>query len=332
MNAVIECNTSNNLLYCAHIQMSILDRLLNTSPERIAAIPSKGRFAPSPSGRMHLGNIYAALMSYISAKANGGSWLLRIEDIDTQRSRRKWADMIMSDLDWLGLGWDEGPVYQSERTEVYEGALKDLSDMGLVYPCTCTRAELMASRAPHATDGHIPYAGRCRPMSPCFGAGLLPATLRVMVPPYPSGHAFPSSPDVVVRFDDRICGPQEVDLSANFGDFVLRRRDGSWAYQLAVAVDDAMMGVTEVVRGDDLLLSTAPQRYLTSLLGLVSPQSYAHLPLLKNADGLRLSKRDGAMSMEYLRASYGPSEVVAMVCQAASVDSEEMLSLLRAYA
>lgn len=313
-------------------QMSILDRLLNPGPNPVASIRCKGRFAPSPSGRMHLGNIYAAIMSYVSAKARGGSWLLRIEDIDTQRSRREWADMIMSDLDWLGLRWDEGPVYQSDRTEIYEEALRRLSDMGLVYPCTCTRAELMASRAPHATDGHVPYTGRCRPASPCFGASKMSATLRIMVPPYPCDDAFPHSSDGIVEFDDRICGSQRVGLSGSFGDFVLRRRDGSWAYQLAVAVDDAMMGVTEVVRGDDLLLSTAPQRYLTSLLGLDAPESYAHLPLLKNADGQRLSKRDGSMSMEYLRSLYTPSDVVAMVCRAASVDPDEMLSLLRSFA
>ena len=283
----------------------------------------KGRFAPSPSGRMHLGNVYAALMSYVSAKAKGGSWLLRIEDIDRQRSRQMWADMIMSDLDWLGLGWDEGPIYQSARDDAYMSYLERLAGMGLVYPCVCTRADLMASRAPHASDGHVAYSGRCRPSTPCYGAVAAEANLRLMVPPCPGG---PDSDEV--SFDDLICGRQNVALSCYFGDFVLRRKGGDWAYQFAVAVDDADMGVTEVVRGDDLLMSTAPQRYVMSLLELPEPVVYAHLPLLKNSDGVRLSKRDGALSMEWLRANCSPRDVIVAVCRAAAVNPEEMLSVL----
>lgn len=303
----------------------MLDILCN--PAKVSGSkPWKGRFAPSPSGRMHLGNVYAALMSYVSARAVGGTWLLRIEDIDTQRSRRGWADMIMSDLDWLGLGWDEGPVYQSDRFDVYHDCLERLSAMGLVYPCICTRAELMASRAPHASDGHVAYSGRCRPSAPRYDACGLDATLRLMVPPYPEGVGAACSP--VVEFDDLLCGHHSVELAGYFGDFVLRRRDGAWAYQLAVAVDDAMMGVTEIVRGDDLLMSTAPQRYVASLLGLEHPPVCAHLPLLVNEAGVRLSKRDGSLSMEYLRAASTPRDVVAAVCRAASVDTDRMLALL----
>ncbi len=303
----------------------MLDVLCN--PAKVSGNkPWKGRFAPSPSGRMHLGNVYAALMSYVSAKSVGGTWLLRIEDIDTQRSRRGWADMIMSDLDWLGLGWDEGPVYQSDRFDIYRDCLRRLSAMGLVYPCVCTRAELMASRAPHASDGHVAYSGRCRPSAPRYDADSLEATLRLMVPPYPEGVGGACSP--VVEFDDLLCGHCRVELAGYFGDFVLRRRDGAWAYQLAVAVDDAMMGVTEIVRGDDLLMSTAPQRYLTDLLGLGLPSVYAHLPLLVNGGGVRLSKRDGALSMEYMRAGSTPRDVIVAVCRAASVDPDRMLALL----
>ena len=201
--------------------------------------------------------------------------------------------------------------------------MERLAGMGRVYPCVCTRADLMASRAPHASDGHVAYPGRCRPSVPCYDAVNTEANLRLMVTPCPGGPACD-----VVSFDDLICGPQNVALSGYFGDFVLRRKGGDWAYQFAVAVDDADMGVTDVVRGDDLLMSTAPQIYVMSLLGLSRPAMYAHLPLLKNSDGVRLSKRDGAMSMEWLRANCSPCDVIAAVCNAAGLNPDEMLSML----
>lgn len=304
----------------------MLDRLCTPSPTGAAVAP-RGRFAPSPTGRMHLGNVYAALMSYLSAKAKGGSWLLRIEDIDPQRSRRQWAELIMSDLDWLGLGWDEGPVYQSERGEIYRDCLGRLSAMGVLYPCTCTRAGLLASRAPHASDGHVAYSGRCRPAAPLRDAAGLEATLRLMVPPYPQWLGTSGAPSVI-EFCDRLCGPQRVVLAEYCGDFVVRRRDGAWAYQLAVAVDDGLMGVTEVVRGDDLLLSTAPQRYVATLLGLPLPTDYAHLPLLRRDDGVRLSKRDGSLSMEWLRSHSTPRDVLVAVARAAALDPDKLLAVV----
>lgn len=309
----------------------MLDQLLTSTPGG-GRVPVRGRFAPSPTGRMHLGNVYAALMSYLSAKSRGGSWLLRIEDIDRQRSRRQWEALILSDLEWLGLGWDGEPARQSERTDIYRDCLARLSAAGLLYPCTCTRAGLLAARAPHAADGHVAYTGRCRPAAPMYGAAAMEATLRLLVPPYPQWLSSPPTAAATVEFCDRICGPQRVALADYCGDFVVRRRDGDWAYQLAVAVDDGLMGVSEVVRGDDLLLSTAPQRYVASLLGIGSPVAYAHLPLLRNAAGDRLSKRDGSLSMEWLRSHISPRDVVAAIARAAAEDPDRLLALYERYA
>ena len=284
---------------------------------------AKGRFAPSPTGRMHLGNVYAAFLSYLSARSRGGSWLLRIEDIDPGRSRQEWARWIMDDLQWLGLDWDEGPYYQSRRGDIYAGALDALARRGLVYPCRCTRQELRATQAPHQSDGRSVYGGRCRPAG--AGPSVAPPgeTLRLRVPPAPGVEA---SADEQC-FDDALCGPQCVRLSRDWGDFVVRRRDGAWAYQLAVAVDDALMGVTEVVRGDDLLHSTAAQRYVQGLLGLVPPRRYVHLPLLLGADGRRLAKRDAGLAMDSLRARMAPADVLARICRLAGLDADRALAL-----
>lgn len=269
-----------------------------------------GRFAPSPTGRMHLGNVYAALMSYRSVKERGGKWILRIEDLDPGRSRAEYARQLEDDLHWLGLEWDEGgvdglgphgPYCQSLRGEIYAEHLRRLQGLGLTYACTCTRAEIMATQAPHQSDGRVIYGGRCRPATmPCFAAepeGRHATRLWV--------------PDREVRFTDRNFGPQSVNLARDCGDFVLRRSDGAWAYQLAVVVDDALMGVTEVVRGADLLLSTAQQIYLYELLGYPVPE-FAHIPLKTNASGQRLAKRDTSLSMAELRKRYTPAEVIAM--------------------
>lgn len=281
---------------------------------------ARGRFAPSPTGRMHLGNVCAALVSWLSVKIKGGKWILRIEDIDSQRSREQYARLIEDDLDWLGLDWDEGgydesgsfgPFRQSLRTEYYEEVLESLRSKGLVYDCRCTRAELRAASAPHADDGRVLYSGRCRPQSVADNwnrlcEGLPPLTLP---DDFGRGAARIYAPDLDICFDDMICGPQSFNLAKECGDFVLRRRDGEWAYQLAVVADDVAMGITEIVRGEDLLLSAAQQIYLMRLLGAQSPQ-YAHFPLLRNAAGQRLSKRDGAMSLEELRTTQTPSQII----------------------
>ena len=279
-----------------------------------------GRFAPSPTGRMHLGNVFAALVSWLSARKDGGKWILRIEDLDPQRSRIDYACQIEDDLEWLGLDWDEGgvdsngqngPYCQSLRGDIYKDALKKLQATGLTYPCYCTRADIMATQAPHESDGRVVYAGTCRPsrLGGTFNenpAGKPERAVRLMVT------------DRDISFTDRLYGDQTVNLAEHCGDFVLRRADGAWAYQLAVVVDDALMGVTEVVRGSDLLLSSAQQIYLYELLGYPVPQ-FAHVPLLCNKAGQRLSKRDSSLSMEELRKEYTPSHLIGQLAYIAGI-------------
>lgn len=277
----------------------------------------KGRFAPSPSGRMHLGNIYTALLSWLSARSQGGKWILRIEDLDPQRSKLEFARLIEDDLHWLGLDWDEGgldamtpngPYLQSRRFDIYEQYLRQMKESGLCYTCTCTRADILATQAPHESDGRVVYKGTCRPSvlpSP-YREG--PGAVRLFVP------------DQTISFHDRICGRQSVNLKEHCGDFILRRADGAWAYQLAVVVDDALMGVTEVVRGCDLLLSAAQQIYLYRLLGFEPPE-FAHLPLVCNDARQRLSKRDQSMSMEFLRSRFSPEMILGMAAAKANLIS-----------
>ena len=226
-----------------------------------------GRFAPSPSGRLHLGNLLCALLVWLSARQKDGRVLLRVEDLDTARCPRRYSEQMERDLQWLGLDWDigpgrdngTGPYYQSQRTEIYQAALETLREKGLVYPCFCTRAELHAASAPHREDGQVVYAGTCRRLTAAEIAekskNRAPA-LRLITPEEHWG------------FTDGHMGRYEENLAADCGDFLLRRSDGMFAYQLAVVVDDAAMGVTEVVRGADLLDSTPRQLYLYHLLGL----------------------------------------------------------------
>lgn len=268
-----------------------------------------GRFAPSPSGRMHLGNVMSALLCWLSARSAGGRLVLRIEDIDPERSRDEYARFIIEDLRFLGLDWDEGegaggahgPYRQSGRTLVYEEALRRLDAMGLLYPCFCSRAELHdVTRAPHASDGRLIYGGRCRNLNVQERAELSARrrpSLRLRVP------------DETIRFVDGLCGPQAQNLREECGDFIVRRSDGAFAYQLAVVVDDIAMGVTQVVRGRDLLDSTPRQIYLYRLLG-ARPPAYYHVPLLLAPDGRRLSKRERDLDMGALRARYGAEEIL----------------------
>lgn len=267
----------------------------------------KGRFAPSPTGRMHLGNVFSALLSWLSAKSQGGTWLLRIEDIDPQRSKQEYAELIMDDLHWLGLDWDEGPYYQSERGDIYEHYLKQLTDNGLTYPCYCTRADILATQAPHESDGRVVYKGTCRNLAPGVKTG--PAAIRMKVPSEGKG---------ILSFTDGHYGMQTIDLTTHCGDFIVRRKDGAWAYQLAVVVDDALMGINEVVRGCDLLLSSPQQIYLAQQLGFAPPH-FTHLPLLCNKQGQRLSKRDQSLDMAALRTSNTPEEIIGMLAHAAGL-------------
>lgn len=274
---------------------------------------------------MHLGNIYTALLSWLSVKSRGGKWILRIEDLDPQRSKMEFARQIEDDLLWLGLEWDEGglagigphgPYVQSQRHNLYEEALERLKATGLCYPCICSRADILATQAPHESDGRVVYKGTCRPsVMPSTFRELPRAAVRLMVP------------DENITFYDLIKGKQTVNLARHCGDFIVRRGDGAWSYQLAVVVDDALMGVTEVMRGDDLLLSAAQQIYLYRLLGYTPPE-FAHLPLICNEDGRRLSKRDKSLSMEYLRANHSPEEILGIVAhRAALIPSPHPVSL-----
>ena len=264
--------------------------------EPVAESTVIGRFAPTPSGRMHLGNVFSCLMAWLSARSAGGRIVLRIEDLDPRAQDKAVADRLMADLEWLGLEWDEGPYWQSERTDIYEEAIRRLDDSGLTYPCFCTRAELHAATAPHASDGTYLYAGTCRDLTPeqiaersCRRA---PATrLRVPDEDDPAG---------TIEFCDLAYGPQKEVLARECGDFLVRRSDGVFAYQLAVVVDDGLMGVNQVVRGRDLLGSSARQIYLARLLGLAAP-TYGHVPLLTAPDGRRLSKRDQDLDLGALR-------------------------------
>ena len=267
-----------------------------------------GRFAPSPSGRLHLGNLLCALLVWLSARQKGGRVLLRVEDLDTARCPRRYAAQMEADLRWLGLDWDigpgkeagTGPYYQSERTAIYQAALEKLQGMGLVYPCFCTRAELHAASAPHREDGQVVYAGTCRRLTTAEIAEKSkkrPPALRLTVPEETWG------------FTDGHMGRYEENLAADCGDFLLRRSDGMFAYQLAVVVDDAAMGITEVVRGADLLSSTPRQLLLYELLGWEAPEFF-HFPLLLSPDGRRLSKRDGDLGLASLRERYTPEEIV----------------------
>lgn len=266
-----------------------------------------GRFAPSPTGRMHLGNVFSALLSWLSARAQGGTWLLRIEDIDPQRSRHEYADMLMDDLQWLGLEWDGEPCWQSRRGDIYARYLQQLTDAGLIYPCYCTRADILATQAPHESDGRVVYKGTCRNLPP--GSRKGPAALRMKVPDEGRG---------IVTFTDGHYGTHTVDLTTQCGDFIVRRKDGAWAYQLAVVVDDALMGINEVVRGRDLLLSSPQQIYLAQQLGFTPPR-FTHLPLLCNTAGQRLSKRDKSLDMGCLRQRFTPNQIIGLLAHAAGL-------------
>ena len=269
----------------------------------------RGRFAPSPSGRMHLGNLFCALLSWLSVKSRGGEWILRIEDLDTARCRPDYARQVEEDLRWLGLAWDEGgsaggpdaPYFQSERTALYEAALARLRGMGLVYPCFCTRAQLHAVSAPHREDGLTVYPGTCR--------GLTAEDIARREAAGRKGALRLRVPEETVTFTDGHLGEVTEYLPTDCGDFLLRRSDGLFADLLAVVVDDAAMGVTEVVRGADLLCSTPRQLLLYALLGWKAPEFF-HFPLLLSPDGRRLSKRDGDLGLAALRERYTPEEIV----------------------
>ena len=245
---------------------------------------------------MHLGNVFSALVAWLSARAAGGSMVLRIEDLDPRAQHPGVAQTLIEDLAWLGLTWDEGPYWQSERADVYAEALARLDAAGLLYPCFCTRADLRAASAPHASDGALVYPGTCRGLSAeevARRSAVRPPSVRLRVPDA-------DDPAGTIEFVDLAYGPHRENLARDCGDFLVRRSDGVVAYQLAVVVDDALMGVTQVVRGHDLLPSCARQTYVARLLGWEPPR-YGHVPLLVAPDGRRLAKRDQDLDLGALR-------------------------------
>ena len=253
-----------------------------------------GRFAPTPSGRMHLGNVFAALIAWLSVKSRGGHMVLRMEDLDTLRTSNAFAEVLRSDLQWLGLDWDAETAPQSQRSAVYDRYFEKLMDEKLLYPCYCTRSQLHSVNAPHRSDGTYVYPGTCRNRTDTPDK---PHSWRVQVP------------DRVWALDDLLQGHYQENLATDCGDFVVRRADGVYVYQLAVTVDDGEAGVTEVVRGVDLLSSAPRQMYLQELFGFSHP-TYGHVPLLLAPDGRRLSKRDKDLDLGQLRQWLKPEELI----------------------
>ena len=257
-----------------------------------------GRFAPTPSGRMHLGNVFAALIAWLSVRSRSGALILRMEDLDALRTSEEFARTLRQDLLWLGLDWDQETEPQSQRSPIYDRYFSQLEELGLLYPCYCTRSTLHSVNAPHLSDGTYVYPGTCRNLTDsekaCFDRA---PSWRVKVP------------DLDIRLTDLCQGAFQQNLSSDCGDFVVRRADGVYVYQLAVTVDDGEAGVTEVVRGVDLLGSAPRQMYLQELFGFTQP-IYGHVPLLVAPDGRRLSKRDKDLDMGTLRLHKKPEEII----------------------
>jgi len=245
--------------------------------------PYRGRFAPSPTGPLHFGSMVAAVGSFLQAKSRGGEWLVRMENLDPPREVPGAADDILRTLEAFGLSWDGAVMYQSRRHGAYEAALKMLERLDVIYPCACSRREI-ADSSVNGVDGPV-YPGTCRVGLP---KGRAPRAWRVRV----NGRA--------IEFVDAVQGRVVRDLAADFGDFVVRRADGYFAYQLAVVVDDAEQGITEIVRGADLIESTPRQMHLQDLLGLPTPE-YLHLPVALNAQGEKLSKQTFAAATDAAR-------------------------------
>lgn len=286
-------------------------------PDSQTNAPAVGRFAPTPSGELHAGNLLCALLSYLSVKRKGGKYIVRIEDLDTVRTPRAAGEKLLDTLRLFGLQGDEKPLWQSERTEAYRAAESVLCAEAGVYPCYCSRSELHAARAPRLSDGGVIYAGTCKNLSekervlrgqtrkPCY---------RVAVP-YEE-----------VGFIDGVAGAFSHNLQTECGDFIIRRSDGVYAYQLAVAVDDGESGVTEVVRGNDLIASTPRQIWLLRLLGY-RPPVYYHIPLVCDALGRKLSKSQGDGITRWL-GRYTPARILGALSYAAGILPENRAATL----
>lgn len=274
-----------------------------------------GRFAPTPSGRMHLGNVFAGMIAWLSVKSRGGEMVLRMEDLDTLRTSDELAQTLRQDLTWLGLTWDRETEPQSKRSKVYDGYFEKLRDMDLLYPCYCTRSQLHNVNAPHLSDGTYVYAGTCRNLTQEQRDAFDRAPAwRVKVP------------DKIWTVEDLMQGTYTENLVSDCGDFVVRRADGVYVYQLAVTVDDGEAGVTEVVRGNDLLSSAPRQMYLQELFGFQHP-TYGHVPMLMSVDGRRLSKRDKDLDLGVLRQKMKPEELLGILAHACGlIEKKEAVS------
>lgn len=275
--------------------------------------PVVGRFAPTPSGRLHLGNLLCCLLAWLSCRSQGGRFLLRIEDLDAPRCPRRLADQCVSDLRFLGFDWDEPPIYQSQRTEIYAQAFDHLQSMGLIYPCFCTRAQLHAAQAPNLGDREPVYSRACAALTP----GEIAERIKTRTPAMRL-----RVPDETVSFTDRHFGPVCENLARDCGDVILRRSDGLFAYQLAVVVDDALSGVNEIVRGRDILSATPRQIYLQRLLGYDTPV-YCHIPLLMDSQGRRLAKRDKDLDLTALSKVMTPEQILGMLAYSAGILPEK---------
>lgn len=290
----------------------------------------RGRFAPSPSGRMHLGNVWAMLAAWLSVRKQGGTMILRMEDLDPSRSKQVFADQIIEDLNWLGLAYEEGPdcggaygpYTQDDRRRLYELELEKLMQQERLYPCYCSRKDLAAVRAPHRGENAGVYPGICRGLTvdeqKNRAEKKVPAMRFLM-------------PDRDDCFQDLNYGQQCLNLKREAGDFILRRADGVHAYQLAVVVDDALMGISEVVRGADLLSSTHRQRILYEFLGY-KPPVFGHVPLLVGHDGRRMSKRFQTLDLGQLKnKGWRPEELWGLLLfEAGMLKKEELVSLKEA--
>ena len=275
----------------------------------------RGRFAPSPSGTLHLGNLLSSLLAWLDVRSLGGVMLFRLEDLDPDRSFDRYAEQMAKDLLWLGLDWDEGwrpgsaHCRQGNRSDRYEEALSKLQQKGLIYDCYCSRAERLAASAPHPGETLDQGCG-CRLLS---GADIERKKLAGRKPAQKC-----ITKAQTIRWFDGHFGPQDDVLMPGRDDFIIRRSDGVFAYQLAVSVDDMEMGVTRVVRAQDLMGSTARQIYLIQTLGGIAPD-YCHAPLLVAQDGRKLSKRDGDLNMDYFRTHFTPEQLIGILAKLAGL-------------
>ncbi len=307
------------------------------------------RLAPSPTGALHLGNARTFLINWAMARQLGWRVVLRIEDLDTPRTKDGADLQAIDDLAWLGTDWDEGPSYQADDLSRYEAALTSLRKRGLTYPCACTRKEIeRAQSAPHADEHELRYPGTCRPNdSKPGGRGSVRAVGRADCTDLSAARTEPRPPnldDVLapesdtpvawrvvaptspIAFHDRFVGDQSIDVDAQVGDFVVGTKAGLPAYQLAVVVDDARQGITDIVRGDDLLRSTARQLWLYRLLGLGPPPRYWHLPLILGQDGRRLAKRHGDTRLaHYRQIGVAPQRMLGLMARWCGMTDERTI-------